>query len=154
MSKQSYINGFCKAAADNGLDPEALARFAVNKEAQAADPAPAGGKSEIWGKVMEATSKVKDRAKGAGGNVAAWYGKQKQATKALVGAGLGSAVGTGLGAALAGKKGLRSGAILGALGGGVGAVDWKELSKSIGSLAEKAKASSKAKEGAKKNVQN
>lgn len=137
MSKQSYINGFCKAAAANGVDPKALAQFAVLKEAQAAAPAAGSGKSEVWGKVMEAINKAKAKTKDIAGKTVAWYGKQNQATKALIGAGLGSAVGTGLGAALAGKKGLRAGAILGAVGGGAGAVDWKALAESFSKLKEK-----------------
>ena len=109
MSKQSYINGFCKAAAANGVDPKALAQFAVQKEAQDAGAPAAGagtGKSEVWAKVMEAINKAKAKTVDAAKSTAQWYGRQNQATKALIGAGLGSAVGTGLGAALAGKKGL------------------------------------------------
>lgn len=131
MSKQSYIYGFCKKAAENGLDPIALAKFAVQKEAEGA--APAGG-SDVWGKVMEAIDKAKAKTIDAAKSTAKWYGNQNQAVKALIGAGLGSAAGTGLGAALAGKKGLRSGAILGAVGGGAAAVDWKALADSLSNL--------------------
>ena len=142
MSKQSYINGFCKAAAANGVDPKALAQFAVQKEAQDAGSPAAGagtGKSEVWAKVMEAINKAKAKTVAAAKSTAQWYGKQNQATKALIGAGLGSAVGTGLGAALAGKKGLRTGAILGAVGGGAGAVDWKALAESFSKLQKEEK---------------
>lgn len=142
MSKQSYINGFCKAAAANGVDPKALAQFAVQKEAQDAGAPAAGagtGKSEVWAKVMEAINKAKAKTVDAAKSTAQWYGKQNQATKALIGAGLGSAVGTGLGAALAGKKGLRAGAILGAVGGGAGAVDWKALAESFSKLQKEEK---------------
>ena len=131
MSKQSYIYGFCKKAAENGLDPRALAQFAVHKEAQDASAAAAGGDSDVWGKVMEAINKAKAKTIDAAKSTAQWYGKQNQAVKALIGAGLGSAAGTGLGAALAGKKGLRAGAILGAVGGGAGAVDWNALAESF-----------------------
>ena len=130
MSKQSYIDGFCKKAAENGVDPRALAQFAVQKEAQDAAAA-AGGGSDVWGKVMEAINKAKAKTIDAAKSTAQWYGKQNQAVKALIGAGLGSAAGTGLGAALAGKKGLRAGAILGAVGGGAAAVDWKALAESF-----------------------
>ena len=142
MSKQSYINGFCKAAAANGVDPKALAQFAVQKEAQDAGAPAAGagtGKSEVWAKVMEAINKAKAKTVDAAKSTAQWYGRQDQATKALIGAGLGSAVGTGLGAALAGKKGLRAGAILGAVGGGAGAVDWKALAESFSKLQKEEK---------------
>ena len=142
MSKQSYINGFCKAAAANGVDPKALAQFAVQKEAQDAGAPAAGagtGKSEVWAKVMEAINKAKAKTVDAAKSTAQWYGRQDQATKALIGAGLGSAVGTGLGAALAGKKGLRAGAILGAVGGGAGAVDWKALSEAFSKLQKEEK---------------
>lgn len=133
MSKQSYIDGFCKKAAENGVDPRALALFAVQKEAQDAAPAPAaaGSGSDVWAKVMEAINKAKAKTIDAAKSTAQWYGKQNQAVKALIGAGLGSAAGTGLGAALAGKKGLRAGAILGAVGGGAGAVDWNALAESF-----------------------
>lgn len=142
MSKQSYINGFCKAAAANGVDPKALAQFAMQKEAQDAGSPAAGagaGKSEVWAKVMEAINKAKAKTVDAAKSTAQWYGKQNQATKALIGAGLGSAVGTGLGAALSGKKGLRTGAILGAVGGGAGAVDWKALAESFSKLQKEEK---------------
>lgn len=33
MSKESYIRGFCKFAADHGADPQTLAKFAMKKEA-------------------------------------------------------------------------------------------------------------------------
>lgn len=33
MSKESYIRGFCKCAAAHGVDPQALAKFAMQKEA-------------------------------------------------------------------------------------------------------------------------
>lgn len=131
MSKQSYIDGFCKKAAENGVDPRALAQFAVQKEAQDAAAAAAGGGSDVWGKVMEAINKAKAKTIDAAKSTAQWYGKQNQAVKALIGAGLGSAAGTGLGAALSGKKGLRAGAILGAVGGGAAAVDWKALAESF-----------------------
>lgn len=136
MSKQSYIEGFCKKAAENGLDPKALAQFAVHKEAQDAAAAASGSgeKSEIWAKVMELLGKAKAKTIDAAKSTAQWYGNRNQAEKALIGAGLGSAVGTGLGAAIAGKKGLRAGAILGAVGGGVGAVDWKALSEAFGKM--------------------
>lgn len=141
MSKQSYIDGFCKKAAENGVDPRALAMFAVQKEAQDAAPAPApaaaGGGSDVWAKVMEAINKAKAKTMEAAKSTAEWYGDQNQAVKALIGAGLGSAAGTGLGAALAGKKGLRAGAILGAVGGGAGAVDWKALAESFKRLQKK-----------------
>lgn len=140
MSKQSYINGFCKAAAANGVDPKALAQFAVQKEAQDAAPAAAAGGSGVWGKVMEAINSAKAKALKVTKNVAQWYGDDRnQFAKALIGAGLGSAAGTGLGAALAGKKGLRAGAILGAVGGGVGAVDWKALAESFSKLQKEEK---------------
>lgn len=35
MSKQSYIRGFCKAAEANGVDPQALAKFAAGEFAGA-----------------------------------------------------------------------------------------------------------------------
>ena len=142
MSKQSYIDGFCKKAADNGLDPRALAQFAVQKEAQDASATAAGGGSDVWGKVMEAINKAKAKTIDAAKSTAKWYGKQNQAVKALIGAGLGSAAGTGLGAALAGKKGLRAGAILGAVGGGAGAVDWKALAESFKRLQKEDKGGS------------
>ena len=142
MSKQSYMAGFCKAAESNGVDPKALAAFAVEKAAQeaaAAGAAPAagaaGGESGVWKNVLDAINKAKAAAKGAAKSTKDWYGKQNAATKALIGAGLGSAVGTGLGAAVVGKKGLRSGSILGALAGaGASQVDWKALAEHFGQI--------------------
>lgn len=32
MSKESYIRGFCKAAEAHGVDPQALAKFAMQKK--------------------------------------------------------------------------------------------------------------------------
>ena len=51
MSRQSYINGFCKKAAANGVDSHALAVIAT-KEAQAGN---------IWQNVMDVINKVKQK---------------------------------------------------------------------------------------------
>ena len=34
MSKESYIRGFCKAAEAHGVDPQSLAKYAAEKQAQ------------------------------------------------------------------------------------------------------------------------
>ena len=34
MSRQSYMNGFCKVAAANNVNPQALARYALEKKSQ------------------------------------------------------------------------------------------------------------------------
>lgn len=148
MSKESYRAGFCKKAAAHNIDPQALARFAVQKAA--ADAAPAGGaagagaKPSVWQSVMADIEKAKAAGKGAVENAVNWYGAQDATTKALIGAGLGSAAGTGLGAALAGKKGLRAGAILGAVGGAGATVDWKALAENLGKLSAQGKAEADA----------
>lgn len=142
------MEGFCKAAAANKVDPKALAQFAVQKVAQdapAAGTSPTAGtadagaaKAGVWQNVLAAIAKAKDAAKGAAKSTGEWYGKQNAATKALIGAGVGSTLGTGLGAALHGKKGLRSGSILGALAGaGASQVDWKALAEHFGQLSKK-----------------
>ena len=156
MSKESYRTGFCKKAAAHNIDPQALARFAVQKAAAEAAAAPAAGaasaggasgagaKTSVWQNVMAAIEKAKAAGKGAAENAVKWYGAQDATTKALIGAGLGSAAGTGLGAALAGKKGLRAGAILGAVGGAGATVDWKALSEHLGKLSAQGKAEADA----------
>ena len=139
MSKQSYKDGFCKAAKANGVDPRFLAEYAVEKAAQAAAGsgagAAAGGKSDIWASVMDVINKAKAKTNEFAGKTKDWYVAQHPAVKALIGAGIGSAAGTGLAAAVKGKKGLRAGSILGALAGaGASQVDWHALAEHFGQI--------------------
>lgn len=123
MSKQSYVEGFCKAAEAQGVDPYALYELVVpmRKEAQSRG---------IWDSVMERINAAKE-----------WYDKPENANlRPLVNAGIG-AVGLGaLNKLLGGSFG--RGAVLGGIGGASTGVDWKALSNAIGS---------KAKENAKSN---
>lgn len=94
MSKQSYINGFCKQAAARGVDPNALAEFVKR----------AGLWDDIKNTVSNAWEKVPSNYKG------------------LVGGGVGTAGGA-LGGALLGKLfgfGAGKGALLGGGLGGIG----------------------------------
>lgn len=129
MSKQSYVEGFRKAAEAQGVDPYALYDLVVpmRKKAQS------GG---IWDSVMERINAAK-----------AWYDKPENANlRPLVNAGIG-AVGLGaLNKLLGGSFG--RGAVLGGIGGAATGVDWKALSTAIGTKAKEnaqAKANSKAK---------
>lgn len=134
MSKQSYIDGFRKAAEARNVDPEALAKYLMSKKAEG-----------------EATTGLWDQVRAAIGDAKKWWDDPANvAYKPLIGAGIGSALGTGLGAALHGKKGLRGGAILGALGGGLGTVDWEALNKALGSMKHDAEQRSKNQQDVKK----
>lgn len=127
MSKQTYVEGFCKAAAAKGIDPKALARYVLSKEAQ------------------DGEQTLAQRLKDALGDAKVWYDRQNEGVKGLIGAGTGALVGTGLGAALGGKGVIRTGSILGAIAGGASTVDWKKLSDELGKLADQSRARAKAK---------
>ncbi len=110
MSKQTYLAGFCKAAAARGVNPEALARFAIQKEAQDSNP-------DIWAKVLKYIKNAKDMWNILG-----------PSTQSAISGLAGSAIGTGLGASIGGTKGLVLGAIVGAIAGaGAPHVDWRAV---------------------------
>ena len=118
-ANEAYERGFRKCAEAHGVDPQALARFIISKEAADTD---------IWGKVKTWLDQAKS-----------WYGKQDAGTKALINAGGGALVGTGLGAAVTGgKKGLVPGAIIGGIGGAAAPhVNWKAVIDSLESKLKK-----------------
>lgn len=112
MSQESYLAGFCKTAEAHGVDPAALAEYAVKT-----------AKDET-GMLAQALDWIKNKANQFEG--------MHPSTRALIGAGVGGAAGGGLGAAIKGKKGVGTGAAIGALvGGGAGAVPWRDLAKSL-----------------------
>lgn len=124
----------------NGIDPRALARFALEKcsqDAAAPAAAAAGDSAGMWEAVKAWLEQAKnwtvDKSKGAKD----WYLHEAgPSTQSLIGAGVGSAIGTGLGAAVSkkGKRktGLTAGAILGALAGASAPhVDWKAIADSF-----------------------
>ena len=94
---EAYERGFRKCAEAHGVDPQALARFILSKEAADTD---------IWGKLKTWLDQAKN-----------WYGKQDAGTKALVGAGGGALLGGTLGSIFGGGKGFATGALIGGLGG-------------------------------------
>ena len=99
MSKQTYINGFCKAAGNAGVNSNSLANYALGLTKHA-------GASETWNKVLQALHKAKDE-----------YDKLSPTEQVLLSTGAGGLVGGGLGALANGKKGAGIGALGGALGG-------------------------------------
>lgn len=128
MSKQSYVDGFCKAAAAQGVDPYALARiFApMRKQAQA------GG---IWEGVKNVIDQVKQK-----------WDEVDPSYKPLVGSLVGGGVGAGTGA-LAGKlfgfgagRGALAGLGIGGLGGALygSSAGNRQIAKAL--KADKAKA--------------
>lgn len=128
MSKQSYVDGFCKAAAAQGVDPYALARiFApMRKQAQA------GG---IWEGVKNVIDQVKQK-----------WDEVDPSYKPLVGSLVGGGVGAGTGA-LAGKlfgfgagRGALAGLGIGGLGGALygSSAGNRQITKAL--KADKAKA--------------
>jgi outer membrane lipoprotein SlyB len=132
MSRQSYINGFCKRAASNGVDPHALAAL-VTKEAQA------GSASNIWSQVMQFLSKAKDAAKGAYGDLKENYKFLDPKTKALVNTAGGTLLGGTVGGLFGGKKGALAGSVLGGATGAATQVDWKSILKKIEGMNKKTK---------------
>lgn len=150
MSKQSYMNGFCKAAAANNVDPRALARFAVEKAAADAAPVP---KASLWDEVLSAIDAAKNKAQNT------WKGldpNTRELLKLTGGALGGAALGTGLGAVVGGKRGLGAGAVIGALGGGAAAgtqVDWNALAQHFGNMTSEAAKRVKAHNDALKKQQ-
>ena len=143
MSKQSYIRGFAKKAAERGIDPEALAKLVLSKSAQDAGADDWKTKSkELWAKVMEKIDAAKS-----------WYNKEMpEAAKDLLAAGVGAGVGTGIGAAVKGKKGLVPGAIIGGLGGGALRRVSDEQWKAVMDYLTKSKAKQQASQNAVKSV--
>ena len=132
MSRQSYINGFCKKAALNGVDPHALADIVV-KNAQA------GSASNIWSQVMQFLSKAKDAAKGAYGDLKGKYALLSPKEKALVNAAGGTLLGGAVGGLFGGKKGALAGSVLGGATGAATQVDWKSILKKIEGMNKKTK---------------
>ena len=131
MSKRSYMNGFCKVAAANNVNPQALARYALEKDA--------GDGASVMDKILASARDIATSAKSK------WDDADegtKAAIKLLGGAGLGSALGTGAAAAVAGKKALRKGAVGGALLGAIAGgsqVDWRALYDQLDALSSAAK---------------
>ena len=128
MSRQSYMNGFCKVAAANNVNPQALARYALEKKSQDVS---------FKDKILAAVRDAKDKWDAADDST-------KAIAKTLGGAGLGSLLGLGAGSALAGKAGIRSGTVGGALLGAAagaygGKVNWEELAKKLGQMSRDAK---------------
>ena len=128
MSRQSYINGFCKVAAENNVNPQALARYALEKKSQDVS---------FKDKILAAVRDAKDKWNAADDST-------KAIAKTLGGAGLGSLLGLGAGSALAGKTGIRAGTVGGALLGAAagaygGKVNWEELAKKLGQMSRDAK---------------
>lgn len=104
MSKESYLNGFCKTSVAHGIDPYALAHISMQKKAQDAG----GG---IWKSVSDVIDNIKQK----------WEGIDPS-YKPLVGSLVGGGVGAGTGA-LAGKLfgfGAGRGALAGLGLGGIG----------------------------------
>lgn len=93
---EAYERGFRKCAEAHGVDPQALARFILSKEAS----------TDIWGKLKTWLDQAKE-----------WYGKQDASTKALVRAGGGALIGGTLGSIFGGSKGFATGALIGGIGG-------------------------------------
>lgn len=128
MSRQSYMNGFCKVAAANNVNPQALARYALEKRSQDVS---------FKDKILAAARDAKDKWDAADDST-------KAIAKTLGGAGLGSLLGLGAGSALAGKAGIRAGTVGGALLGAAagaygGKVNWEELAKKLGQMSRDAK---------------
>lgn len=123
----------------NGIDPKALARFALEKcsqDAAATAPAAGGDSAGMWEAVKAWLEQAKNWTATKSRDAATWYGKKGPSVQSLIGAGAGAALGTGLGAAVSkkGKRktGLTAGAILGALAGASAPhVDWKAIAESF-----------------------
>jgi len=139
MSKESYLNGFCKTSVAHGIDPYALAHISMQKKAQDAG----GG---IWKSVSDVIDNIKQK----------WEGIDPS-YKPLVGSLVGGGVGAGTGA-LAGKllgfgagRGALAGLGLGGIGGALygSSAGNKQLAESM--KADKAKALEEA--GAKSNAE-
>ena len=123
----------------NGVDPKALARFALEKCSQAGDsPAPAaatpGNNAGVWDTLKAWLENVKSKT--VDPNTWKWFTERGPSVQSLIGAGAGAALGTGLGAAVSKKgkrkSGLTAGAILGALAGASAPhVDWKAIAESF-----------------------
>lgn len=133
MSKQSYLNGFCKTAEANGVDPKALARFAIEKCSQDGAAA-AGDKAGMWEAIKAWLESAKNKT--IDPKTWEWFTNRGSSVQSLIGAGAGAALGTGLGAAVSKKgkrkSGLTAGAILGAIAGASAPhVDWKAIANSF-----------------------
>jgi hypothetical protein len=131
MSKQTYMNGFCKVAAANNVNPQALARYALEKNA--------GDGASVMDKILAYARDIATNAKSK------WDGAG-EGTKAIIkllgGASAGSAIGTGIAAAVNGKKDLRRGAVTGALLGtlaGGSQVNWHNIYDKLDDLSKAAK---------------
>lgn len=119
MSKESYMAGFCKKAAEYNVDPHKLAQFAAQKfEKEAA--------GDVWGKVKQFLETAKQNAGKARNSV-------DPKLRPLAGRAIGAGVGAG-GGAILGKllgigagEGAIAGLGIGGISGGVlGAKSWHD----------------------------